>query len=286
MHLWRILGVSVALALSHLPSGAALAIQQGADYGLYKTSNLYNCSGTSLISNVTVQNSADTLPQIEPLSNAGWEQWDFFMHGTFPIIMRWSQGDQSDCDSAPDMGKIDVAILDVNGTDVRATLVGPLTYKNDAGVKSISIGGNTFHWDNSTLWYNLTLSVDGYSMVLNTYSAMLDTFHPNVGYYNGRLSSVGDPALFGSVPVTRGQSAGYLVTPDKQNITLDGLTVLKHMFSEKALPSYINKYSSAVVWGYSTGFYDSHVFFQIDENNGTGETSQNLRSLNATHVDL
>ncbi|KIM54205.1 hypothetical protein SCLCIDRAFT_1222250 [Scleroderma citrinum Foug A] len=263
------LRVFLALAVVYLPSTAVFAFQPGADYGLYKTTNLYNCSGTVLTSNVTARNSVDTLPQIEPLSDAGWEQWDFFMHGTFPIIMRWYQGDQSDCSSTPSVGKIDVAILDVNGTNVQTTLVGPLTYKNDAGVKAISIGDNTFHWDNSTQWYNLTLNVDGYSLVLNTYSAMLDTFHPNVGYYDGRLSSVGDPALYGSVPITRGQSGGYLLTPDKQNITLDGLTTLKHMFSEKALPGYISGYSSAIVWGYSTGFYDTHVFIEIDESNGT-----------------
>lgn len=162
----RSLSVFLALAVS----STAVALQPGADYGLYKTPNLYNCSGSSLISNVTVPNSEDTLPQIEPLSNAGWEQWDFYMRGTFPIIMRWHQGDQSDCNSAPTVGKIDVAILNVNGTDVRTTLVGPLTYKNDAGVKAVSIGDNTFHWDNSTRWYNLTLNVEGYTLVLDTYS--------------------------------------------------------------------------------------------------------------------
>lgn len=166
------LRVFLALAVVYLPSTAVFAFQPGADYGLYKTTNLYNCSGTVLTSNVTARNSVDTLPQIEPLSDAGWEQWDFFMHGTFPIIMRWYQGDQSDCSSTPSVGKIDVAILDVNGTNVQTTLVGPLTYKNDAGVKAISIGDNTFHWDNSTQWYNLTLNVDGYSLVLNTYSCV------------------------------------------------------------------------------------------------------------------
>lgn len=66
-------------------------------------------------------------------------------------------------------------------------------------------------------------------------------------------------------------SSGYLATPDQQNITLDGLTVLTHTFSQKALPPYINGYTAAVVWGYSRAFYDTHIFFQIDEANGTGE---------------
>lgn len=70
------------------------------------------------------------------------------------------------------------------------------------------------------------------------------------------------------------------MTPDKQNITLDGLTTLKHMFSEKALPGYISGYSSAIVWGYSTGFYDTHVFIEIDESNGTGE----FAPLNSAHA--
>lgn len=143
-----------------------------------------------------------------------------------------------------------------------------LSYK-DGDVKVISIGDNTIQWDAAALWYNVTLCVDGYSLALNTYQAMLDTFHPNVGHYNGRLSGVDDPAVFGSVPIPRGHSSGYLATPDQQNITLDGLTVLKHTFSQKALPPYISGYTAAVAWGYSRAFYDTHIFFQIDEANGT-----------------
>ncbi|KAL4081157.1 hypothetical protein J3A83DRAFT_155095 [Scleroderma citrinum] len=147
---------------------SVLAFQPGADYGLSPTSNLYNCSGSFSTSNVTVPNSADTLPQIEPLSDAGWERWDFFMHGTFPIILRWSQGDPSQCDAKPVVGNIDVVILNINGTDVRTSVVGPLTYKN-GDVKVISIGDNTIQWDAAAQWYNVTLCVDGYSLVLNTY---------------------------------------------------------------------------------------------------------------------
>ncbi|KAI6044911.1 hypothetical protein EDC04DRAFT_2640646 [Pisolithus marmoratus] len=245
-----------------------LGFQPGADYGQYRTSNLYNCSGSFPTSNLTAKNSVDTLPQIQPLSPSGWEQWEFVMHGTFPIVLRWSHGDQSKGHSAAADGKIDVIILGVNGTNVQTTVVGKLSYsEND--VKEIWIGGNSLKWDNASTWYNITLSVDGYSLVVDNYSAMRDTFHPNVGYYNGRLSSVGGPGLYGSVPATRGQISGYLLTPDNQNITLDGLGILKHTFSEQALPVYVNKYSSAVIWGYSTTFYDTHVFYHIEELNGT-----------------
>lgn len=257
----------------YLPS--VLAFQPSTDYGQYKTDNLYNCSGTSSMSAVTVTNSADTLPEIQPLSSQGWEQWDFFTHGTFPIILRWSQGDQSQADATPASGKIEIAIPDVNGTNVLTTVTGPLTY-TDGDVKQVSIGSNTFKWDSDSLWYNLTVVADGYTLVLNTYSAILDTFHPDVDHYNGLLSSHEGPALYGSVPVTRGQSAGYLATPDQQNITLDGLTLLKHTFSEQALPSYVTKLSSAVIWGYSTQYYDSHLFYQVQQADGTAHEAAYL----------
>ena len=166
MHSRRLFRVSAVIATVGLSS--VLAFQPGADYGLANTTNLYNCSGSLSASNVTATDSADTLPQIEPLSAAGWEKWDFFMHGTFPIILRWSQGDQSQGESTPSVGKIDVVILNVNGTDVRTTVTGPITYKNGA-VKVISIGENTIQWDAAAQWYNVTLCVDGYSLVLNTY---------------------------------------------------------------------------------------------------------------------
>ncbi|KAG6330232.1 hypothetical protein ID866_8859 [Astraeus odoratus] len=263
---WLFTAPALAATCAYLPS--VQAFQPGADYGLYKTDDLYNCSGTVPTSNVTVPNSADTLPQIQPLSRFGWEKWDFWMHGTFSMVLRWSQGDESQCDASPSEGKIDVVILDVNGTDIRTTLSGPLNY-TDGYVKKLSIGDNTLQWDDSTEWYNMTLYAEGYTMVLDTYSAMLDTFHPNVAGYNGRLSSVQNPSLYGSVPMTRGQSAGYLLTPDKQNITLDGLTVLKHTFSNWTLPQYVAKYDSVVAWGYSTGFLDSYISYQIHETDGT-----------------
>ncbi|KAI5991108.1 hypothetical protein EDD15DRAFT_1113320 [Pisolithus albus] len=266
MPLGRFSRVSAIAAAACLPF--VLAFQPGADYGNYKTTNLYNCSGSFKTSNVTVPNSADTLPQIQPLSTSGWEQWDFFSHGTFPIILRWSQGDQTLRNASPNVGQIEVAILNVNGTNVRSTLAGPLTYQS-GNVNEISIGTHSFKWDSAAQWFNVTLRVDGYTLVLNTFSAMLDSFHPDVGYYNGLLSNVGDPAVYGSVPVPRGHSSGYLATPDNQNISLDALTTVRHMFSQSALPPYINKYSSAVAWGYSGTFYDTHIFYQIEESNGT-----------------
>ncbi|KAI6030452.1 hypothetical protein F5J12DRAFT_888248 [Pisolithus orientalis] len=250
MSLGWISRVSALFAVTCLPS--VLAIQPSADYGQYKTPNLYNCSGANPTSALTATNSADTLPQIQPLSSQGWEQWEFFLHGTFPIILRWSQGDQSQADATPANGKIEIAILDVNGTNVETSVTGPLTYTS-GDVNQITIGNNTFKWDSDSLWYNVTLSAEGYTLVLNTYSAILDTFHPNVEQYNGLLSSHG-PALYGSVPVTRGQSVGYLTTPDKQNITVSGLVLLKHSFSQQALPSY---------------YYDSNFFYQVEQVDGT-----------------
>lgn len=245
-----------------------LGFQPGSDYGQYKTNNLYNCSGSFPTSNLTAKNSVDTLPQIQPLSASGWEQWEFVTHGTFSIVLKWSHGNRSKPHSGAAVGKVEVVIPDVNGTTVQTSVVGEISY-SDNDAKEVWIGNNSFKWDNTSTWYNVTLDVDGYSLVLNSYSAMLDTFHPDVGYYNGRLSSVDGPGLYGSIPVTRGQITGYLVTPDRQNITVDGLAVLQHTFSEQPLPVYVHKYSSAVIWGYSTTFYDTHAFYQIQELNGT-----------------
>ncbi|KAI6139354.1 hypothetical protein BKA82DRAFT_948431 [Pisolithus tinctorius] len=210
MSLGWISRVSALFAVTCLPS--VLAIQPSADYGQYKTPNLYNCSGANPTSALTATNSADTLPQIQPLSSQGWEQWEFFLHGTFPIILRWSQGDQSQADATPANGKIEIAILGVNGTNVETSVTGPLSYTS-GDVNQITIGNNIFKWDSESLWYNVTLSAEGYTLVLDTYSAILDTFHPNVEQYNGLLSSHG-PALYGSVPVTRGQSmaVGNVIT--------------------------------------------------------------------------
>ena len=48
---------------------------------------------------------------------------------------------------------------------------------------------------------------------------------------------------------------------------------MRHMFSENPLPSYINKYTGGTVWGYSTAFYDSYVFYQTETINGTSKQS-------------
>lgn len=71
-------------------------------------------------------------------------------------------------------------------------------------------------------------------------------------------------------------SVGNLNTQSK-NTSLDGLTVIRHMFSENMLPSYIKKYSGGTIYGYSTNFYDSHVFYQTEKTNGTGRQYLGLR---------
>ncbi|KAF9222959.1 hypothetical protein BS17DRAFT_767687 [Gyrodon lividus] len=246
----------------------ASAFQPGSDYGVYKTTNLYNCTGHIPNSNVTVPNAADTLPQISPSSgNHGWEQWSLFMHGTFPLIIRWTQGDPSSSISVPSNGKFELLILGVNGTTVHGSAEGHLSYTNDQNLKRISVGDNSLTWDSSAQWYNATVSISGYSLQLDSFSATLDTFHPNVAFHNGMLDQGGD--WFGSVPLVRGHVVGYLDTPSKQTIALDGLSVMRHMFSEHALPEYINKYSAGTAWGYSSTFYDTHIFYQTEATNGT-----------------
>ncbi|KAG6330231.1 hypothetical protein ID866_8858 [Astraeus odoratus] len=262
----KLTALCFVIAAAFLPF--SVSFQPGTDYGLYKTTNLYNCSGYFSTSNVTVPNSVDTLPQLSANTTTGWERWDFFVYGSLPIVMRWSQDTESEHDSAP-LGKIEMVISVINGKHIQTSVSGPLSYQNQE-FKEISIGSNTFQWDNAGQWYNVTVCAEGYTLVLSIYSAMLDTFHPNVGYYNGRLSSVGAPDWFGSIPIPRGHSFGYLLTPDNQNITVGGTAVLKHTFSEQSLSQYLIKYSSAVAWGYSGSFLDTLLYYQTNETSGAG----------------
>ncbi|KAG6376873.1 hypothetical protein JVT61DRAFT_899 [Boletus reticuloceps] len=243
---------------------SASSFQSGSDYDVYKTTNLYNCTGHVPVSNVTVPNAVDTLPQIEPCEGHGWEQWSLFLHGTFSMLLRWNQGDPSSYVSSP--AQFDVLIVDVNGTTVQGKVVGDLAYTDSDHVKQIVIGDNSLTWDSDGLWYNVSVSIDDYHLTLDSFSATLDTFHPNVAFHNGLLDSDG---WFGSVPLLRGHVVGNLYTPSKQNITLSGLSVMRHMFSEHPFPLYINKYTGGTIWGHSTTFYDSHVFYQTETVNGT-----------------
>ncbi|KAF8443195.1 hypothetical protein L210DRAFT_3644057 [Boletus edulis BED1] len=249
----------VAAAYIH----SASSFQPGSDYGVYKTTNLYNCTGHVPVSNVTVPNAIDTLPQIEPCEGHGWEQWSLFFHGTISVLLRWNQGDPSSY--VPSPAQFDV-YLDVNGTTVQGKVVGDLTYVDSDHIKQIVIGDNSLTWDSDGLWYNVSVNIDDYHLTLNSFSATLDTFHPNVAFHNGLL---GPGGWFGSVPLLRGNVVGNLYPPSKQNITLSGLSVMKHMFSKHPLPLYIKKYTGGTFWGYSTTFYDSHVFYKTETVNGT-----------------
>ncbi|KAF8549594.1 hypothetical protein OG21DRAFT_1515003 [Imleria badia] len=241
------------------------SFQPGTDYDTYKTTNLYNCTGNVLVSNVTVPNAVDTLPQIEPSKCHGWEQWTLFLHGTFPILLRWNQGDPSSHVHSP--AQFDVLVVGVNGTNVQGNVTGNLSYTNNKHFKRIAIGENSLTWDSDALWYNVSVSIDGYRLQLDSFSATLDAFHPSVAFHNGLLDQFGD--WFGSVPLLRGHATGSLYTPMHQNIPLHGLSGMRHMFSKNPLPSYVNKYTGATVWGYSTAFYDSHIFYHTETTNGT-----------------
>ncbi|KAG8214374.1 hypothetical protein J3R82DRAFT_9363 [Butyriboletus roseoflavus] len=260
--MFNLLFVAVVAAV-HIP--LVSSFQPGSDYDVYKTTNLYNCTGHVPVSNVTVPNAVDTLPQIDPSADQGWEQWSLILHGTFPMILRWNKGDPSSF--VPSPAHFDVLIVDVNGTTVKDTVIGNFSYTNSEHVKQITIGDNSLMWDSDALWYNVSVNVDGYQLKLDSFSATLDAFHPNVAFHNGLLDQSGE--WFGSVPLIRAQIVGSLYTPLKQNISLDGLSVMRHMFSENPLPSYVNKYTGGTLWGYSTTFYDSHVFYQTETTNGT-----------------
>jgi hypothetical protein len=158
--------IAAVVAAPHIH--LASAFQPGSDYDVYKTTNLYNCTGHDPVSNVTVSNAVDTLPQIKPSSGHGWEQWSLFLHGTPPVLLRWNQGDQSS--SLPSPAQFDALIVDVNGTTVQSTVIGDLSYTNDEDVKRIAIGDNSLTWDSNALWYNVSVSVDGYQLELDSFS--------------------------------------------------------------------------------------------------------------------
>jgi len=208
-------GIAAVVAAAHIH--LASSFQPGSDYDVYKTTNLYNCTGHVPVSNVTVPNAVDTLPQIEPSIGQGWEQWSLFLHGTFPVILRWNQGDPSS--SVPSPAHFDL-LMDVNGTIVQGTVTGNLSYTNGEHVKQIAIGENSLMWGSDALWYNVSANVDGYHLELDSLAwvlrlalvcigtdgrydrVTLDTFHPNVAFHNGLLDRSGD--WFGSVPLLRG----------------------------------------------------------------------------------
>lgn len=158
--------IAAVVTAAHIRS--VLSFQPGSDYDAYKTTNLYNCTGKNPASNVTALNAIDTLPQIEPSSGHGWEQWSLFLHGTFPMILRWNQGNPSAPEPSP--AHFDILVGDVNGTTVQGTVVGNLSYTDTEHVKQIAIGDNSLTWDSDALWYNVSVSIDGYQLELDSFS--------------------------------------------------------------------------------------------------------------------
>ena len=158
--------IAAAVAAAYIRSVSSF--QPGSDYDAYKTTNLYNCTGNVPISNVTVPNAVDTLPQIEPFGGHGWEQWLLFLRGTFPILLRWNQGDPSS--SAPSPAQFDLLVADVNGTTVQGTVIGDLSYTNSEDFKQIAIGDNSLTWDSNASWFNVSVCIDGYRLQLDSFS--------------------------------------------------------------------------------------------------------------------
>ena len=163
--------IAAVVVAAHISSVSSF--QTGSDYDIYKTTNLYNCTGHIPVSNVTVPNAVDTLPQIDPSAGYGWEQWSLSIHGTFPMILRWNKGDPSSFEPSP--AHLDVLIVGVNGTTVQGSVVGNLSYTNGERVKRIAIGNNSLTWDSDALWYNASVSMDGYQVQLDSFSYVLDS---------------------------------------------------------------------------------------------------------------
>ena len=161
------IAVVVAAAYIRLAS----SFQPGSDYDAYKKLNLYNCTGHTRVSNVTNVNAADTLPQVEPCSGRdGWEQWSLFLHGTFPVLLRWRQGVPGPTALSSSPAEFDVLIADVDGTTVQRKVTGCLAYTDGEHVKQIKTGESSLTWDAGATWYNVSVSVDGYRLELDSFS--------------------------------------------------------------------------------------------------------------------
>ena len=154
------------LAATHIRSTSAF--QPGSDYNISKTTSLYNCTGHTPVSNVTVRNAFDTLPQIDSSSGRGWEQWTLFFQGTFQFVLRWNTGNPSSS-TVPSPPHFDI-IVNISGFHGESTMVGDFSYTDDGQTKQIAIGDNKLTWDSEGLWYNASINIDDYHIEMNSFS--------------------------------------------------------------------------------------------------------------------
>ncbi|KAI5982430.1 hypothetical protein EDD15DRAFT_2377839 [Pisolithus albus] len=219
-----------------------------------------NCSGT--LTQVPTDAVVDTLPNLSPDSQSGWERWDLTIYQSDVFLnLRWLQGDPSSNASVPADGSFEVSARFANGTIFHTRITGEkLTYTNSSPY-SISIGQNTLTWDDSQTWYNTTLNLNGLTGSFGTESIMLDKFSPYAGWIIGQLTE----GLYSDIPVTRGHThAGSIQFPSGQEVKLSAQSVLSHMMGEQPVQSLAVNYAIRTFWSIGATFGDTFIYEIID----------------------
>lgn len=158
-------GLAMHLVLAHsllalIPLVTAEFIS-GGSFGRSTIGPYNNCSGTLTARPKDIAN--DTLPNIGPSDQGGWERWDLTLYQTGLFLnMRWSQGDFASNDSDPSNATFELLAKFDDGRAFNKSVTGKkLTYTDFPLLYSISIGENTLTWDESQTWFNATLNFDG-----------------------------------------------------------------------------------------------------------------------------
>jgi len=133
----------------------------GGSFGRPTIGPYNNCSGTLTTRPKDLAN--DTLPNIAPTDQGGWERWDLTLYQTGLFLnMRWSQGDFASNLSDPTNATFELSAKFDDGRVFNTSVTGKkLTYINSPSLYSISIGKNTLTWDANQTWFNATLNFNG-----------------------------------------------------------------------------------------------------------------------------
>ncbi|KAG6330179.1 hypothetical protein ID866_8909 [Astraeus odoratus] len=227
----------------------------GGSFGRDTIGPYNNCSGT--LTSRPKDLAIDTLPNIDPDAQSGWERWDLTMYqdGIF-VNMRWLQGDPASLTSKPADGKFELSATFKNGEIYNTYVTEKLTFTNSSPY-SISIGKNVLTWDESQTWFNASLDLNGLTASVGSESIMLDKFSPYAGWIIGQLTE----GLFCGIPMTRGYShAGSIRFPWGQEVNLDAQSILLHMFAEKPIQTLATSYAIRAFRSSGADFSDTFLY--------------------------
>lgn len=229
----------------------------GGSFGRSTIGPYNNCSGTLTARPKDIAN--DTLPNIGPSDQGGWERWDLTLYQTGLFLnMRWSQGDFASNDSNPSNATFELLAKFDDGRVFNKSVTGKkLTYTDFPLLYSISIGENTLTWDESQTWFNATLNFDGVTASIGSESIMLDKFSPYAGWIIGQLTE----GLFCGIPMTRGYShVGSIRFPWGEKVKVDAQSILFHMFATQPLQTLATNYGIHTFRSAGMEFGDTFIY--------------------------